>query len=280
MITESDESQEREDPVTAVWLVLVSGFVNLMLWMLIAWGLAWRAHAFAAVIQRPEETFMVASSSLHITQKSHPQPQTPQQQPQPQPVQQQRPQPEHEPQKADEPKPDAQPTELSKIAPEAPPQPKSAPKRTNAGSLAEQLAQQQVAFQREAEQINRQNSGPVSIATIDPNQRESATKSYHMNFAGNPELEGKGEGYLFPLRRWIQDGLHCYYGRYTWLYPTGGTEVANIPWPFCFPPTNDPIARGIHQFPFPLPPDGYRLPAGTSLYPIEKDVYQAWLSTQ
>lgn len=278
MITEADNQQERsDDRATMVWSLLVSGFANLMFWMLIAWGVALRMQAIQVAQERPEETFMVASSSIHIAQRSHPIPQ--QQHPSPVDAQrsQQR-QPKAAQREAGTPQPSAEPTEIARIVASAPPQPKSAPKKQNQGSLAEQLAQQQVAFQREAQQLNSHNA-PLSIATIDPAQRESATKQYHMNFSGNQELAGKGEGYLIPLQRWIGDnGAHCYYGQYYWLYPTGGTEVDNIPWPFCFSPGNDPIARGIRQFPFPLPPAGYQLPAGRYLYPIERDVYEAWLA--
>jgi hypothetical protein len=250
-----------------------------MAWMLVAWGVAERIHDLAlAARQRPEPTFMVASSSIHIEKKNHPVPRVANPQPnvhEPQPKEQvqTKPQPEHTAQ------PKAQPTELARIDEHAPPQPRSAQKRQE-GTLAEQLAQQQAAFAHEAQQLNAQN-GPISIATIDPSQRESATKSYSINFSGIRGLEGKGEGYLDPLRRWRNDdGQNCYYGRYTWLYPAGGTEVANIPWAFCFYPSQDPIAHGIRQFPFPLPETGYRLPPGTYLAPIEKEVYQGWLSQQ
>ncbi|HTZ53832.1 MAG TPA: hypothetical protein VMB20_02125 [Candidatus Acidoferrum sp.] len=278
MITEADETQERsEDRTTLVWSLLVSGFVNLMLWMVIAWGVALRMQAIQTAQERPEETFMVASSSVRIAQHSHPVPQR--QNPSPLDAQksQQR-QPKRAQREAATPQPTAEPTELARIVPKAPPQPHAAPKQQKQGSLAEELAQQQVAFQREAQQLNSQHA-PLSIATIDPAQRESASKQYRVNFSGSQELAGKGEGYLIPLQRWLdENGNHCYYGRYTWLYPTGGTEVDNIPWPFCFLPNNDPIARGIRQFPFPLPMAGYQLPSGRYLFPIERDVYEAWLS--
>jgi hypothetical protein len=274
MISEADDAQETsDDRTTLVWSLLVSGFFNLMVWMLISWGLFSHLHA---IVKQHEEPFMVVSSSLRIEQKNRPVPQQPQQQPQPQQQQQQ---PEHE--KAQHPtkQPQAQPTEIARLQPQAPPQPRSAPKRSQ-GTLAEQLAQQEAAFAHEAQQINAAH-GPISVATIDPSQRQSATKSFQMNFSGVPGLEGKGEGFLTPLQRWIGgDGRHCYYGRYNWIYPTGGTEIANIPWPFCFPPTDDPIARGLREFPFPLPLTGYRLPPNTYLYPIEKEVYEGWLSAQ
>ncbi len=277
MITEVDNPQERSDNrATWLWAMLVSGFINLLVAMLISWGISLRMQALQTAQDRPEETFMVASSSIHIAQHSHPIPQ----QPNPQPVtaqKQQQTQPKSAQREAATPLPSAQPTELAKIVPSAPPQPKAAPKKQNAGSLAEQLAQQQVAFQHETQQLNAQRN-PLSVATIDPSERESATKSYKMNFSGNAELAGRGEGFVYPLRSWIDNGLHCYYVQYQWLYPTGGTEVGNVPWPFCYPPNNDLIARRLRQIPFQPPQPGYQLPAGTYLYPIEKDVYEAWLS--
>jgi len=279
MITETDNTQERNDErATVVWALLVSGFTNLMAWMLIAWGVALRMQAISVAQQHPEETFMVASSSIRIAQHSHPVPQ--QRNPQPVVAQQaQREQPKAAQRQAATPAPTAQPTEIARNVPSASPQPHSAPHKQNAGSLAEQLAQQQVAFQRETQQLNAQHA-PLSVATIDPAQRESATKQYKMNFGGNTELEGKGEGFVEPLSAWRDGGLNCYYVEYTWLYPTGGTERANVPWPFCYPPSNDLIARRLRRIPFQYPPQGYQLPAGTYLYPIEKDVYDAWLAAQ
>ena len=178
------------------------------------------------------------------------------------------------------PQPKRTTTEIARIVPSAPPQPKSRTEETESGLTCRAVAQQQVAFQREAQQLNSQHA-PLSVATIDPAQRESANKQYRMNFSGNQELAGKGEGFLIPLqaldRRQRQPLL---LRAATLALSDRRQEVANIPWPFCFSPGNDPIARGIRQFPFPLPPSGYQLPAGTYLYPIEKDVYQSWLAHQ
>lgn len=280
MITETDDLQEpNDDRTTLVWSLLVSVFANLMLWMLVAWGIAFRMQAMKVAQERPEETFMVASSSVHIAQHSHPVPQ--QQNPSPLDAQKsQQQQPKKAQREAATPQPTAQPTELARIVPSAPPQPRSAPKQQKLGALAEELAQQQVAFQHEAQQLNSQRA-PLSVATIDPAQRESAMRQYRINVSGNHELQGPGEGILSEvLARWIDQGMHCYYIQYTWLYPTGGVEVANVPWPFCYPPTNDPIARRERHVAILEPPPGYHLPAGTYLYPIEKRVYDYWLVHQ
>jgi hypothetical protein len=287
MITETDDQQQLsdDDRTTLVWSLLVSGFFNLMVWIVLGWAIIMHIRTLAPVQDRPEiltvttqmmRAPMVASSSLHHAARSHPIPRTQQE-----PSHQAQPEPQHKSVAmtlAATPRPQEQPTELARTTPNGTPQPRSAPKRTEA--LAEELAQQQAAFQKEAEALNAKN-GPISVATIDPNQRESSFKSYHMNLSGSMELQGEGYGFLDPLRRWIDGvGRHCYTGQYHWLYPTGGTEVANIPWPFCYPPGADPIAHGLRQFPFPLPLDGYRLPPETYLYPIEKSVYEAWLAHQ
>lgn len=276
MISEREDQHERNDErATLVWSLLVSGFVNLMGWMVVAWTIAVRTHAMAVAQKEPQETFMVTSSSMHIAQHSRPVPQQPNHQPA---TQQQSQRPKAAPQRR-QPAPKAEPTEIARIMPTAPPQPRSAPKRTQQATLAEELAQQQVAFEHEAQQLNQQH-GPISIATIDPSQRQSAVRTYRMNFGGNAELRDRGEGILSNvLRAWIDPdtGLHCYYIQYTWLYPTGGTEVANVPWPFCYPPSGDLIARGLRRIPLQFPPAGYHLPAGAYLYPIEKAVYETWL---
>ena len=285
MITETEDPQQRDDDrTTLVWSLLVSGFANLMVWIVLGWAIIAHIRTLAPVQERPEiitvttqmmHAPMVASSSQHLAARSHPIPRSQQE-----PQHQAQPEPNHKSvamNLAATPKPQERPTELARTTPNGTPVPHSAPKRTEA--LAEVLAQQQAAFAKEADALNAKN-GPISVATIDPNQRESASKSYRMNLSGNTEIQGQGFGFLDPLERWISNGLHCYKGRYHWLYPTGATEVANIPWPFCYPPGADPIARGLRQFPFPLPLAGYRLPAGTFLDPIEKDVYESWLAHQ
>ena len=280
MITETDNPLERnDDRTTLVWSLLVSGFVNLMLWMLVAWGVALRMQAIKVAQDHPEETFMVSSSSVHIAQHSHPVPQ--QEHPSPLDAQKsQQQQPKKAQREAATPQPNAQPTELAKIVPNASPQPHAAPKQQKQGTLAEQLAQQQVAFQHEAQQLNSHNA-PLSVATIDPAQRESATRQYQLNMSGRRELQGPGEGILSAvLARWIDRGRALLLHPVHLAVSDRRQEVANVPWPFCYPPTNDPIARGERHILILPPPPGYQLPAGTVLYPIEKRIYDYWLAHQ
>jgi hypothetical protein len=264
MITERESPQERsDDRATLAWSLLVSGFLNLMGWMLIAWTVAFRSHAMTVAENPPQETFIVSASSMHIAQSSRPA----RQQPNRQAATQQRP-----------PEPKAEPTEIARITPNAPPQPRSAPRRTQQATLAETLAQEQVGFAHEAQQLNAQN-GPIAIATIDPSQRAPSIQTYHITFGGDGDVHDRGQGFYHTLKAWIDpnDGQHCYYIQYQWIYPTGGTESADVPWPFCYPPSGDLIGRGLRTIPMQLPPDGYHLPTGTYLYPIEKEAYEAWL---
>jgi outer membrane biosynthesis protein TonB len=277
MITEQDDQRQNDRAVMA-WSLVVSLAINLAILALSLW-----LSGLNVLLPKEQEPELAVSTSIIRLEKTvpeahqnftppKPQPQEPRQ-PQ-QPKQQTQPQPRHEDRQ-----PRAQPTEIARIVDHAPPQPKPAKTAAHQATLAEQLAQQQAMFNREAQQL-REERQPLSAATIDPNQRPAASRSYSMNISGLQHANGPGEGYLTPLQRWIDGGQHCYYGRYDWVYPDGSTEEANIPWAFCFPPNADPIARGIHQFPFPLPLPGYRLPPGTELQPIERSVYSSWLSMQ
>ncbi|MGB8798354.1 MAG: hypothetical protein WCC70_12465, partial [Candidatus Aquilonibacter sp.] len=127
MITERDDQQEHDDDrATLAWSLLVSGFANLMLWMVLAWVIALRTHGMV-VPNQPTEVFTVTSSSLNIAKRTQPVPAHPNQavvaQPQQQRQPQRQPKPEHAPQRAT-PKPQAQPTELARVTPNGTPQPR------------------------------------------------------------------------------------------------------------------------------------------------------------
>jgi len=275
MITERDDLQERDDDrATLVWSLLVSGFLNLMGWMLVAWTIALRVHAVAA--PQTMETFVVTSSSLNIAKRTQPVPQQPNQQNDTQRQAQRHPKPQQAAKKA-VPKPQAQPTELARITPNGTPQPRSAPKKQAEGALAEELAQQQVAFEHEAQQLNAQRA-PLSIATIDPNQEPSSQQPFQMDMSGIPGISRHGEGYITPGDRHNLQGYHCYDGgTYSYEYPNGQIEEGDIPWRFCYPANHDPFI-GNHMLAMPLPLRGYRLPPGTQLQPQAKEAYDEYLS--
>ena len=283
MISERDDQQERsDDRATLVWSLLVSGFVNLMAWMVLAWVIAFRT--MTVVQNQPTEMFTVTSSSLNIAKRTQPVPAQPNQRVVPRQQQQRQPQKQPKPQQAEKEavrKPQAQPTELAHITPSGTPQPHSAPKKQAQGTLAEQLAQQEVAFQHEAQQINAQHS-VLSVATIDPHQTPSAQQPFQMDISGLPGEPRRGEGIIFPSPMERVRGYDCYDGgRYTLRYMDGQLEEGDIPWPFCYPPRQDPFLQRYRSFDMPLPAlPSYRLPAGVELQPAARDVYNAWLAQQ
>jgi hypothetical protein len=276
MISENDDKQRAADRAHLAWGFALSIPLTLLIWMLVSHNFGLE-NSLLKMAQESNE-LVTSTSIVHMDRRPIPEPKQNVAQPQA-PV---LPKPLEQPQPAirrAQPTPQAQPTEIAREEPKAPPQSKAAKTQQKAASLSEMLAQQQAAFQRETQAINA-NRAPLTNATIDPNSRPRSEPDYHMDIAGMRTASGPGDGFLTALTHWTDHGYHCYYGRYDWQYPDGGTETANIPWPFCYTPREDPIIRGYRRFPFPLPLPGYRLPAGTDLQPVEKRVYNLWLSTQ
>jgi hypothetical protein len=275
MITERDDERSNDRAVLA-WSLVVSGAINLAIWFLVIWFGGLNEILMRAI--SPQQEAVMSSSVIHLD-KDVPVPEQAHTQPQPQPQKPAKPRPQQQPQKSvrhDVPKPKPQPVELAKIVPNAPPEPPQTKAQQQQAALSAQLAQQEVEFEREAQALH-DHSAPISVATIDPNRRQSSTRSYQMNFSRISQATGPGNGIFTPLQQWSDRGMNCYYGRYDWTYPDGSTEGANIPWGFCYSPSEDPVARGIREFPFPVPMAGYRLPVGTVLAPVEQHVYDAWL---
>jgi hypothetical protein len=161
--------------------------------------------------------------------------------------------------------------ELAKVSPTAPPQPPAAPRT----ALQQRLASDQSRFGKEVASLNKGDDVHIS-PTIAPGGAGADTKSYAFQPPGGGEGSRFGNGVITPTRHWVDKGDNCYYGRYELEYSDGASEDGDIPWPFCYPPADDPFLRPPHPIPFPLPLPGYVLPAGTALTPIEKDVYQQW----
>ena len=271
MISEPDEQQWNE-PRALTLSFLASLAVNILAWALVIWLYGVR---FTLPIHEPSERdFLVTSSSVRIEHRTVPQPHSEVAQPRPQ-----QPQPEREAvrPRAEQPRPQARPTEIARIVERATPQP-TLQKRSQTTNLQSELQEQQQQFEREAQQLNAARA-PLSIATVEPGRAPSADHPYKVDLPGM-ESQKTGNGVLDPIRSWRDGGLDCYYGRYTWVYAGGGTESAIIPWPFCYRPERDPIVAGVRRIPFPLPMAGYRLPPGTVLDPIEKEIYEQWLASQ
>jgi hypothetical protein len=139
------------------------------------------------------------------------------------------------------------------------------------------IQRDEAGYSREVAQLNAQND-PHAIPTIDPASRQSGTKSFAFE-PSSTRGNAQGNGIITPTRSWRDRGLDCYYGRYEYNYPDGATESGNIAWPFCFDPGSDPFKEPPHPIPFPLPLDGFKLPADAELPPIEKAVYREWAAS-
>lgn len=265
---------KRDRAVTA-WSFAVAVPLTLLIWILLTTNLF--SHRLTGIgEQKPEQMVVMNSSEIQIRP---PAPFSVPKEHKPPPPTAPKPQPQRAQQQAVVPRPQAQPTEIANIVQHAPPQPRSVPQPNRQAALAEQLAQQEVAFAREAQQINNSRS-PTDVATADPNLHAQMNNAFHPEFAGSRILQGKGDGFLVPFRYWRYEGENCYQGKYYWTYPTGGQESGTIPWNFCYPPGIDPIAHGVREFPFPLPFDNNFRISEAQLQPIEKDVYDDWLAHQ
>lgn len=156
---------------------------------------------------------------------------------------------------------------VSLAAPEPPP-------RRHA-TVASQLDRDQAQFAREVAVLNK-NDDPHAIPTIDPASQGSTMKTYQFQIPASMRGDEHGNGLITPTTSWHDHGLNCYYGRYEYTYPDGAEEAGVIVWPFCYQPGADPFKEPPHPMPFPDPPVGYVLPAGTELPPLEKDFYEHW----
>jgi hypothetical protein len=160
--------------------------------------------------------------------------------------------------------------ELAYDRPRAPVQPERQPV-----TLQSQLERDRAQFAREVAQLDKADD-PHAVPTIDPGSQGSTMKTYQFQVPAALRGEEHGNGLITPTTSWQDHGLDCYYGRYEFTYPDGAQESGAIEWPFCYQPVADPFKEPPHPMPFPPPPDGYVLPSGTYLPPIEKDFYEHW----
>jgi hypothetical protein len=268
MITERDEEQRDERRAFALALIASAG-INLAVWMFAVWGYSLQFKSVA--IEPKEREFIVSSTSIRIDRRTIPRPQHPIQRTQPvaRPSLMQRAQ---LPEKTAPVKPQPRPTEIARIVRNAPPQPPPGKPTRQTAVLAEQLAQQEQAFAREAQKLNSSRA-PLSIATNSP-LAASASRQAQMDISGRNERESV-EAVLEPLKHWYANGMSCYYAHYYAQYAGGGSEDGTIPWPICYPVAHDamlPLDRS-HRLPIPEPPIGYVLPAGTTLAPLLEAIY-------
>ena len=144
-----------------------------------------------------------------------------------------------------------------------------APPRATSISAAV-LAQQQVAFVRTIAQAKAaQDPVAGSQSAVVPEQ----TKHYGFNASSISTVPSAGQGYLSPIRRWIDGDLVYYYVRYSVTYPDGTFETGIVPWPIHYLVSEDPFARGIHSMPLPGPSADYAAASDTDMHPLVKNCY-------
>lgn len=259
-----------------LWAFVVSLALHALLVPLGAWSWIVRAPLIPPHTER-----VVASTAVRIEQRPIPVPRTP---PATRPVPQPRPQTA---QRATQsvapvaPRPSAAPKhELSRQDTHATPQPQTTAPPTPgrpaaeaaAPSVREQLATQEQNFARVAAQLRTSNN-PLSLAPP-KRQAPAAFRRSYFDAPGHVQ-ENAVQMQLIPLRRWSSGATICYYARYVAQFATGAGEDGTIPWPVCYPASDDRIANPpyVHDVPLPLPPLGYVLPSGTYLTPLLSRIY-------
>jgi len=264
----SEERDEERGAKNLLWAFLASIVIHALLLPAAFW--TW-TRSVALSQQPPQREWVVSSTAVRIERRTVPQrrsfPRPPERAvpPQPRPVP---PRPQVQPQ----PKAATPRQEIARNAPTAPPQPEKQPERTPTPSLESQLERQQQSFSQEVARLHEQNN-PLSIAA----PREPPAAAYRRTYFDVPGHKHREEieALLIPVRHWFVSDMSCYYVRYIAQFTAGGSEDGLIPWPVCYPVSNDAMANPPypHDLPIPLPQRDYVLPAGTYLTPLLRSIY-------
>lgn len=266
----SEERDQTRGAKTLLWAFVASILIHALVLPVAFWS--WARSVL--ISQQPKQhEWVVSSTAVRIerrtvpNRRSFPKPPQPQPMPpQPQPVP---PQPVRRPQPA---RPAAPRPEIARIEPTAPPQPQKRPERTAEPSLQSQLQQQQQTFSQEVARLHEQDN-PLSIA-LPHEPAASAYRRTYFDVPGHSHREAV-EALLLPLRHWRSNDMSCYYVRYIAQFTSGGSEDGVIPWPVCYPLSDDEMMNPPypHDLPIPLPQRDYVLPPGTYLSPLLKSIY-------
>lgn len=129
------------------------------------------------------------------------------------------------------------------------------PSKTHGFSQA-QIAQM---TQRFSQAIAQSQSDLTNVPA--PKQPPSTIKHYDMIMSGTLQDVQRAQGVVDTVYSSGHSGrLNWHYVHVTILYADGYSETVDVPWPFVFPSSNDPIEREQHRFFAPPPPEGYVLP--------------------
>jgi hypothetical protein len=123
------------------------------------------------------------------------------------------------------------------------------------------FSEQQIAAmnQQFSQAISQSQSDLTNVAP--PKQPPSTMKHYDMIMSGTLQDVQRAQGVVDTVYSSGSSGrFNWHYVHVTILYADGYTETIDVPWPFVFPSSNDPIEREQRRFLAPPPPDGYVLP--------------------
>ena len=118
------------------------------------------------------------------------------------------------------------------------------------------LERQERQYEKVIAQAKADNN-PLAV----PSSTPAAYKPYRMSFNGSDNPLRSGQGILYPVKSWKQDGYNYYYVDYTMVFADGARDQGHVPWPIRYKPNEDPFAlhyRG--RFPLPAPLPDYVLP--------------------
>ncbi len=116
-------------------------------------------------------------------------------------------------------------------------------------------------------------SNPLSISK---SERSATTLSrVNYNFAGSEAPAQRGDGILYPVKRWTDGRFVYYYLRYTVHYASGDYEAGDVPWPVHYTMSDDPFAEGISEhIPLPGPAPNFVASNDTVMKPLIAHCYR------
>jgi len=116
-------------------------------------------------------------------------------------------------------------------------------------------------------------NNPLSISKSERSPTTSSRANY--NFAGSEAASRRGDGILYPVKRWIEGRFVYYYLRYTVHYPSGDYEAGEVPWPVHYSVGDDPFAQGFSEhIPLPGPAPDFVASADTVMKPLIAHCYR------
>jgi hypothetical protein len=223
-------------------------------------------HALLPTLQA--ETYHVTSSAIRIERKTRPLPRAiPHEMPHPRTVAKHL---QIAPQPRPQQPPAAQPR--ARIAYNPPVHSITAPVLPRAQIDAKTLAAQEKTYAATIAAA-RAESNPLSISKAE--QSPVTTSRANYNLAGSQAQTRRGDGILYPVKRWMEGSFVYYYLRYTVRYPSGDFEAGEVPWPVRYPAGQDPFAQGESEhIPLPGPAPNFVASADTEMKPLISHCYR------